>query len=62
MIERMNDLSKCKISKYAMYRNCEDYLVKTDWFFNLSHTKQFEIRFDFYASIVLGIHRAFYRT
>ena len=62
MIERMNDLAKYKISKYAKYRNCEDYLVKTDWFFNLSNTKQFEIRFDFYAVIVLGIHEAFYRA
>ena len=62
MIERMNELSKFKISKYGMYRNCEDYLVKTDWFFSLPHAKQIEIRYDFYNTIVLGIHDAFYRV
>ena len=25
MIEKMNDLSKCRVSKYSKYRACEDY-------------------------------------
>lgn len=62
MIERMNAITRCEISKYAVYRDCEDYLVKTDWFFKLPRQKQFNIRFDFYSNIVLGIHEAFYRT
>ena len=61
MIERMNYLNDLKLSKYAVYRGCEDYLVKTDWFFNLTEEKQFAIRLDFYTKIVLGIHQAFYR-
>lgn len=61
MIEIMNAKGKLRISKYAIYRNCEDYLVKTDWFFSLSRTKQFDIRFDFYNNIVSGIHQAFHR-
>ncbi len=61
MIERMNELSKCRVSNYSKYRACEDYLTKTEWFFNLSSSKQFEIRFDFYKSIVMGIRNAFYR-
>ena len=47
---------------YGMFRNCVDYLAKTDWFFNLSHMNQFEIRFDFYAVIVVGIHESFNRV
>jgi len=62
MIERMNHKKDLCVSKYGIYRDCEDYIVKTDWFFNLSNTKQFEIRFDFYSTIVLGIHQAFYRV
>ena len=61
MIERKNRMEDLYVSKYGVYRDCEDYLVKTDWFFNLPHAKQFEIRFDFYSTIVLGIHEAFYR-
>ena len=61
MVERMNEILEYKISKYGMYRDCEDYLTKTDWFFNLSRRKQIRIRFDFYNNIILGIHNAFYR-
>ena len=61
MIERMNANKNHRISKYGVYRDCEDYLVKTDWFFQLEPAKQFKIRFDFYTHIVLGIHAAFYR-
>ena len=61
MIERMNYLEDLCVSKYGIYRACEDYLTKTDWFFNLPNTKQLEIRFDFYSTIVLGIREAFYR-
>ena len=61
MIEIMNAKRKLRISKYAIYRNCEDCLVKTDWFFSLSSTQQFQVRLDFYGTIVLGIHLAFYR-
>ncbi|WP_296317646.1 hypothetical protein [Winogradskyella sp. UBA3174] len=59
MIECMKDLSNFNISKYALYTACEDYLVKTEWFFNLTNQKKFEIRFDFYSNVVLGIHQAF---
>lgn len=61
MVERMNEILECKISKYGMYRDCEDYLIKTDWFFNLPTRKQSIIRFDFYNNIILSIHNAFYR-
>lgn len=61
MIERMNYLEDLCVSKYGIYRACEDYLTKTDWFFNLPNTKQLEIRFDFYSTIVLGIREAFNR-
>ncbi|WP_296317606.1 hypothetical protein [Winogradskyella sp. UBA3174] len=61
MIERMNHLNDLKLSKYAVYRACEDYLVKTEWFFGLTNQKKFKIRLDFYSNIVLGIHQAFYR-
>jgi hypothetical protein len=61
MVERMNDITEYKISKYGMYRDCEDYLTKTDWFFKLEENKQFKIRFDFYNNIILNIHDAFYR-
>ena len=61
MIERMNHLEDLCVSKYGIYRACEDYLVKTDWFFSLPNTKQYDIRFDFYSTIVLGIRKAFYR-
>ena len=62
MIERMNDIKRYKISKYGVYRDCEDYLVKTAWFSQLEATIKFKIRFDFYTNIVLGINEAFYRT
>ncbi|OUR90917.1 hypothetical protein A9Q87_13355 [Flavobacteriales bacterium 34_180_T64] len=62
MVERMNDISKYRISKYGMYRDSEDYLVKTEWFFNLSENKQNKIRFDFYNNIVLGIHGVLFRA
>ena len=62
MMECMNTRTKYKISMYGMFRNCVDYLAKTDWFFNLSHMNQFEIRFDFYAVIVVGIHESFNRV
>lgn len=62
MIEIMNAKRKLRISKYGIYRDCEDYLVKTPWFFNLTSTQQFKIRFDFYANIVLGIHHAYFRV
>jgi len=61
MVERMNEIKEYKISKYGMYRDSEDYLTKTDWFFKLANDKQFKIRFDFYNNIILGIHDAFYR-
>ena len=61
MIERMNHKEDLCVSKYGIYRDCENYLVKTDWFYNLPNAKQFEIRFDFYSTIVLGIREAFYR-
>ena len=61
MVERMNDITQYKISKYGMYRDSEDYLTKTEWFFNLSRCKQLKVRFDFYNNIILGIHNAFYR-
>lgn len=61
MIERMNYKEALCVSKYGIYRDCEDYLVKTDWFFSLPHAKQVDIRFDFYSTIVLGIREAFYR-
>lgn len=61
MIERMNYKEALCVSKYGIFRDCEDYLVKTDWFFSLPCAKQFEIRFDFYSTIVLGIREAFYR-
>lgn len=61
MVDRMNDINQYRISKYGMYRDCEDYLVKTDWFNSLNSSQQFKIRFDFYSNIILGIHQAFYR-
>jgi hypothetical protein len=61
MVERMNDITEYKISKYGMYRDSEDYLTKTDWFYKLEEDKQFKIRFDFYNNVILGIHSAFYR-
>ena len=61
MVERMNEIKEYKISKYGMYRDSEDYLTKTDWFFKLANDKQFKIRFDFYNNIILNIHDAFYR-
>jgi hypothetical protein len=61
MIERMNSKEGLCVSKYGIYRDCENYLVQTDWFFNLPNAKQFEIRFDFYSTIVFGIQDAFYR-
>lgn len=61
MVERMNEITEYKISKYGMYRDSEDYLTKTDWFFKLEGNKQFKIRFDFYNNIILGIHETFYR-
>ena len=61
LIERKNHLERLCVSKYGIYRACEDYLVKTDWFFNLPNTKKLDIRFDFYNTIVLGIREAFYR-
>jgi hypothetical protein len=61
MIERMNHKEALCVSKYGIYRDCENYLVHTDWFFNLPACKQYEIRFDFYSTIVLGIREAFYR-
>jgi hypothetical protein len=61
MAERMNDISKYRISKYGMYRDSEDYLTKTNWFFKLPNSKQFKVRFDFYNNIILGIHDAFQR-
>ena len=62
MIERINDNKSYRISKYGVYRDCEDYLVKTEWFFQLEADKKSKIRFDFYTHIVLGIHEAFYRA
>ena len=59
MVERMNEIKEYKISKYGMYRDSEDYLTKTDWFFKLANDKQFKIRFDFYNNIILNIHDAF---
>lgn len=61
MIERMNHKEALCVSKYAIYRDCENYLVHTNWFFSLPYTKQYDIRFDFYSTIVLGIREAFYR-
>ena len=61
MVERMNVIAQYKISKYWMYRDSEDYLTKTEWFFKLSNCKQLKIRFDFYNIIILGIHNSFYR-
>jgi hypothetical protein len=61
MVERMERIKKFKATKYAMYRSCEDYLTQTDWFFDLLRDKQNLIRFDFYHSIILGIHDAFCR-
>ena len=61
MIERMNHKKALCVSKYGIYRDCENYLVHTDWFYNLPNTKQHDIRFDFYSTIVLGIREAFYR-
>ncbi|MDG1728239.1 MAG: hypothetical protein P8K68_14655 [Algibacter sp.] len=62
MIERINDIKRYKISKYGVYRDCENYLVKTAWFSQLEPTKKFKICFDFYTHIVLGIHEAFNRA
>ena len=61
MIERKNHLEDLCVSKYGIYRACENYLVQTNWFFSLPNTKQRDIRFDFYSTIVLGIREAFYR-
>jgi hypothetical protein len=61
MVERMERIKKFKTTKYGLYRDCEDYLTKTDWFFDLTRENQNLIRFDFYDSIILGIHDAFCR-
>ena len=61
LIERKNHMERLCVSKYVIYRACEDYLVKTHWFINLPETKKLDIRFDFYSTIVLGIREAFNR-
>lgn len=61
MIERMNYKSKFQISKYAIYRDCEDYLVKTDWFFQLQPEIKYKIQYDFYTHVVKGVNEAYLR-
>lgn len=58
MIERMEEMKQINSSFYAIYRDCEDYLYKTDWFIQLSQDKKNLIRFDFHKSVILGIDDA----
>ena len=62
MRDQMTDLKTTyRITKYGLFRACEDYVCKTDWFFSLTRKNQRAIRFDFYKYIILGLNDAFTR-
>ena len=53
----MRKFSGNYVSKYGLYRMCENYLTKTDWFQKLDEKTRYVISIDFYKSIILEIHR-----
>ncbi|WP_282136018.1 hypothetical protein [Seonamhaeicola maritimus] len=46
------------MSKYGLFRMCENYITHTAWFLKLDDKLRYVIHTDFYKTIILEIHRA----